>query len=64
MRGRKKKNTTGVPDYVIEAFARTLIPSIQAYYATEEGQKAFEEWKCRQDEAKNKNRSRKSCRKE
>ena len=64
MRGRKKKNTTGVPDYVIEAFARTLIPSIQAYYATEEGQKAFEKWKCRQEEAKSKNISRKNGRRE
>ena len=37
-----------IPDYVIESIARSLLPVIQAYYETEEGQKSFEEWQQRQ----------------
>ena len=38
-----------VPDFVIESMARCLLPKIQAYYATPEGQAAFEEWKRQQE---------------
>lgn len=41
---RKKLNKTGIPDYVIDSNARALLPAIQAYSATEEGQKEFAEW--------------------
>ena len=29
----------------LEQFARFLLPKIQAFYETEEGQRAFQEWK-------------------
>lgn len=41
---RRKVNNTGIPDFVIDSLARALLPAIQAYFATEEGQKEFAEW--------------------
>ena len=32
---------------ILEQFARFLLPKIQAFYETEEGQRAFQEWKKR-----------------
>ncbi len=45
--GRKRKviNTTGLPDYVIEKFARALWPTILADFQNPEIQKEFEEWR-------------------
>ena len=34
-----------IPDFEIEALARCLLPKIQAYFESVEGQAAFEEWK-------------------
>lgn len=34
-----------IPDFEIEAIARVLLPALRAFYASEEGQVAFEEWK-------------------
>ena len=34
-----------IPDYEIESLARCLLPKIQAYFDTPEGQAAFEQWK-------------------
>ena len=34
-----------IPDYVFESLALCALPIIQAYYESEEGKKAFEEWK-------------------
>lgn len=42
---RKKKNTTGIPDYEIDLLARALLPAIQSLFETEEGKREFEEWK-------------------
>ncbi len=42
---RRKLNKTGIPDYVIDSLARALLPTIQAYFATEEGQGEFKVWK-------------------
>ena len=42
---RKKKNTTGIPDFEIDSLARALLPAIQALSETEEGKREFEEWK-------------------
>ena len=42
---RKKKNTTGIPDYEIDSLARALLPAIQSLFETEEGKREFEEWK-------------------
>ena len=38
-----------IPDYEIESLARCLLPKIQAFFDTPEGQAAFEEWKRQQN---------------
>ena len=42
---RRKKNTTGIPDFEIDSLARALLPAIQAYLETEEGKREFAAWK-------------------
>jgi len=39
------KYKTDIPDEVIESLARTLLPSIRAYFESEDGQREFAEWK-------------------
>ena len=39
-----KKREDGVPQQELERFARFLLPKIQAFYQSEEGQRLFEEW--------------------
>lgn len=34
-----------IPDSVIDIFARCLLPKIQAYFESPEGQAEFERWK-------------------
>ena len=34
-----------IPDFEIDSLARALLPTIQAFFATEEGQREFAEWK-------------------
>ena len=34
-----------VPDSVIDSLSRLFLPDIQAFFETEEGLKAYEEWK-------------------
>lgn len=48
---RRKKliNNTGIPQYKIEAIVRCLLPDIQAFYESEEGQREFAEWKAQQE---------------
>ncbi len=41
---RRKKNTTGIPDIEIDSLARALLPAIQTYFETEEGQREFKAW--------------------
>mgnify|MGYP005865480185 CR=1 FL=1 len=38
-----------IPDEVIESLSRTILPSIQKYFDSEEGQREFEEWKKTRD---------------
>lgn len=40
-----KNREDGVPQQELERFARFLLPKIQAFYQSEEGQRLFEEWK-------------------
>ena len=49
--GRRKKliNRSGIPEHAIEAIARVLLPDILAYYESEDGQRAFAEWKKQRD---------------
>ena len=44
--GNKQQNE--IPDYEIESLARCLLPKIQAYFNSPEGQAAFAEWKQQQ----------------
>ena len=46
---RRIKNETGIPDEVIDSLARALLPAIQKYFETEEGQKEFAEWQKEQE---------------
>lgn len=38
-----------IPDFEIEALARCLLPKIQSYFESPEGQAAFAEWKKQQN---------------
>jgi len=39
------------PDSAIESFARRILPAIQSYYDSKEGQEAFEKWKKEKENA-------------
>ena len=41
----KKQPDTNIPQHEIEALARCLLPEIQKFFESPEGQKEFEEWK-------------------
>ena len=47
MARKKKVNDygTGIPYHEVEALARVLLPEIQAFFESEEGQREFAEWK-------------------
>lgn len=47
---RKKPNDygTGIPLHEVDALARVLLPEIQKFFESAEGQKEFREWKERQ----------------
>ena len=49
---KKKDYGTGIPRHEIEALARCLLPEIQKFFESEDGQREFEEWKKRQAEKK------------
>ena len=55
---RKRKindYVTGIPYHEVEALARVLLPEIQAFFESEEGQREYAEWKARhQAEQENK----------
>ena len=45
---RKRKindHGTGIPVHEVDALARVLLPEIQAFFESEEGQREFAEWK-------------------
>lgn len=46
-------DTAEVPEFVYESLARSLLPVIQKYYESDEGKKAFAEWKEKKDAEKN-----------
>ena len=50
MASKKTSNqSTGIPLYEVEALARALLPEIQRFFESEEGQKEFQEWKKRRE---------------
>lgn len=38
------KNTSHIPEEVIESLARCILPSIRAYFDSEEEQREFAQW--------------------
>ena len=59
---RRKKNTTGIPDFEIDSLARALLPAIQQLFETEEGKKEFAAWQAerQQRQLNNKNQNKES----
>ena len=51
MANTKKENDfgTGIPDDVMESLARALLPEITAFYESEEGKAAFEQWQAERE---------------
>ena len=50
-RQHKHKNNSdmNIPDFAIERLARYMLPMLQKYYESEEGQRELAEWKSRQE---------------
>ncbi len=46
---RKTEAPPDVPEHVIESLARCVLPLIQAYYDSDEGQREFAAWKAAKD---------------
>ena len=42
-------NAAEIPEYIFESLARSLLPVIQKYYESEDGKKAFTEWKAKKE---------------
>lgn len=45
-------DTAEVPEFIYESLARSLLPVIQKYYESDEGKRAFTEWKEKKDAEK------------
>ena len=43
-----------IPEYAYQAMASCLLSIIQRYFETEEGKQAFDEWKAKQQDGKEK----------
>lgn len=44
-------NNQEIPQYIIDSFARLLLPEIQKFYESDEGKTYFEKWKAEQENA-------------
>mgnify|MGYP000395915462 FL=1 len=55
-----KNREDGVPQQELERFARFLLPKIQAFYQSEEGQRLFDEWKNRKNAEEKMRKSKES----
>ena len=53
----KKQLDTNIPQHEIEALARCLLPEIQKFFESTEGQKEFDEWKAQRAKETEKERS-------
>ena len=47
-----KRGECTIPDDVIKRLAKALLPNILAYFESEEGKKAFDEWKQQKEQEK------------
>ena len=56
MARKKKVNDygTGIPVHEVDALASILLPKIQAFFESEEGQREFAEWKAQQEQERTK----------
>lgn len=45
----EEDNQLVIPDFEIDALARCLLPKVQAYFGSPEGQAAFKDWQRQQD---------------
>ena len=54
----KKQPDTNIPQHEIEALARCLLPEIQKFFESPEGQKEFEEWKAQRAKETEKEKER------
>lgn len=50
---KKPINNTDIPQHLIEAIARCILPDILAFYGSMEGQRKFTEWKKQQEPNQN-----------
>ena len=59
--GRKHKfvNKTHYPDWAIERFTRCIFDDVLAFFATEEGQREYEQWEAEQARQAELNRTKK-----
>lgn len=44
-------NSDEIPEFVYDSLARSLLPVIQQYYESDEGKRAFAEWKEKKEAA-------------
>ena len=47
-RKKPKDYCTGIPYHEVEALTRVLLPEIQAFFESEDGQREYAEWKAKQ----------------
>ena len=50
---KKRKNTTGLPDYELDALARALLPAFREFFSIEKNQKEYKEWLAARKKKKN-----------
>ena len=55
---RKKPYDLDIPEYQLESLARVLLPIMQEYLASEEGQKDYEEWQKQKSNNKQQNKEK------
>ena len=55
---RKQPHNLDIPEYQLESLARVLLPIMQEYLASEEGQKDYEEWQKQKLNNKQQNREK------
>lgn len=54
----KKPYDLDIPEYQLESLARVLLPIMQEYLASEEGQKDYEEWQIQKLNNKQQNKEK------
>ena len=59
----QKNSGMEIPDYAIERIARCLLPMIQAYYESDEGQAELAAWNEKKDAEDTREQDRKTARK-